>query len=73
MSARVVNRPQPHASYNATKAAVLQLTRSLATEWAPPRNRVCSISPGYSDNAMNLTLLIQRGEEGAALRKIWET
>ncbi|KAI8646051.1 putative short-chain dehydrogenase [Parasitella parasitica] len=73
MSAHVVNRPQSHAPYNATKAAVLQLTKSLATEWAPHRIRVCAISPGYFDTVMNQTLLAQRGEEGAALRKLWET
>lgn len=73
MSAHVVNRPQTHAPYNATKAAVLQLTKSLATEWAPHQIRVCAISPGYFDTVMNRTLLAQQGEKGAALRKIWET
>ncbi|KAG2205863.1 hypothetical protein INT46_002102 [Mucor plumbeus] len=73
MSAHVVNRPQTHAPYNATKAAVLQLTKSLACEWAPHHIRVCAISPGYFDTVMNRTLLAQQGEKGAALRKIWET
>jgi meso-butanediol dehydrogenase/(S,S)-butanediol dehydrogenase/diacetyl reductase len=37
----------PHyASYNATKAAVLALTRTLALEWAPTV-RVNAVCPGY--------------------------
>jgi len=47
MSAHVVNTPQPSSNYNATKAAVVQLTKNLAVEWAPLNIRVNSISPGY--------------------------
>ncbi|KAA9143678.1 SDR family oxidoreductase, partial [Microbacterium lushaniae] len=46
MSGRVVNVPQHQASYNASKAAVDQLTTSLAVEWAPAL-RVNAIAPGY--------------------------
>ena len=35
MSAHIVNVPQPQCSYNASKAGVIQLTKSLAIEWAP--------------------------------------
>jgi meso-butanediol dehydrogenase/(S,S)-butanediol dehydrogenase/diacetyl reductase len=35
-----------YADYNATKAAVIELTRSMALELAP-RVRVCAIAPGY--------------------------
>ena len=35
-----------YADYNATKAAVLALTRSLALEWAPAV-RVTAVCPGY--------------------------
>ena len=34
MSGFIVNRPQKQSYYNASKAAVHHLTRSLATEWA---------------------------------------
>lgn len=73
MSANIVNRPQNHGPYNATKAAVLQLTKSLACEWASHHIRVCAISPGYFDTVMNQTLLAQKGPEGASLRKFWES
>jgi NAD(P)-dependent dehydrogenase (short-subunit alcohol dehydrogenase family) len=47
MSASIVNIPQPQSSYNATKAAVKHLTKSLAVEWVGKGIRVNSISPGY--------------------------
>src|SRR5690606_6730483 len=34
MSAHIVNVPQPQSAYNASKAGVIQLTKSLAVEWA---------------------------------------
>jgi NAD(P)-dependent dehydrogenase (short-subunit alcohol dehydrogenase family) len=47
MSASIVNVPQWAASYNASKAAVVHLGKSLAVEWAPAAIRVNSVSPGY--------------------------
>ena len=47
MSGTIVNIPQPQASYNTSKAAVIHLTKSLAVEWASKNIRVNSISPGY--------------------------
>jgi len=52
MSGLIVNRPQAQASYNASKAAVIQLTKSLASEWAPHNIRVNAIAPGYMDTPM---------------------
>lgn len=47
MSGVIVNIPQKQASYNASKAAIIHLTKTLAVEWAQHGIRVNSISPGY--------------------------
>ena len=57
--------PQPLTSYNASKAAILHVSRALAAEWAVHGIRVNSISPGY----MNTVLTQGPGLE--QMRKIW--
>lgn len=47
MSGAIVNYPQEQASYNSSKAGVIQLTKSLAVEWCKKGIRVNCISPGY--------------------------
>lgn len=66
MSGSIANRPQPQASYNASKAAVIHLTRSLAAEWAADGIRVNSLSPGYVG-----TELTKRGFENEEWREAW--
>jgi len=54
MSGSVANIPQWQASYNASKAGIIHLTRSLALEWAPHGIRVNSLSPGYINTPMSV-------------------
>jgi NAD(P)-dependent dehydrogenase (short-subunit alcohol dehydrogenase family) len=53
MSGTIVNRDLLQVHYNASKAAVIHLSKSLAMEWAPRGIRVNSISPGYTATPMN--------------------
>ncbi|KAI8673191.1 Oxidoreductase [Fusarium keratoplasticum] len=46
MSGSIVNIPQLQASYNAAKAGVIHMCKSLAVEWAQFA-RANSVSPGY--------------------------
>ena len=54
-------------SYTTSKAAVVQLTKALAIEWARYRIRVNAIAPGYVETDMNRDAL--NSEAGAAMVK----
>ena len=54
MSGTIVNRGILQAHYNASKAAVMHLSKSLAMEWSGSGIRVNTISPGYTATPMNL-------------------
>jgi NAD(P)-dependent dehydrogenase (short-subunit alcohol dehydrogenase family) len=56
MSGSIVNRGLLQAHYNASKAAVIHLTKSLAMEWAGSGVRVNAVSPGYTATPMNSRL-----------------
>ena len=64
MSGHIVNTPQQVGHYCASKAAVIQLTKAMAVEFAPHNIRVNSVSPGYI-----LTELVEPYSEYHAL---WE-
>ncbi|MCO6049217.1 glucose 1-dehydrogenase [Mesorhizobium sp. RP14(2022)] len=52
MSGIISNRPQKQTYYNASKAAVHQLTSSLAAEWADRGVRVNAVAPTYIETEM---------------------
>jgi NAD(P)-dependent dehydrogenase (short-subunit alcohol dehydrogenase family) len=52
MSGFIVNKPQPQSYYNASKAGVHHLTKSLAAEWASRGVRVNAVAPTYINTPM---------------------
>lgn len=55
MSGLISNKPQRQAHYNAAKAAVHHLSKSLGGEWAERGVRVNSVAPTYVDTPMSNT------------------
>ena len=53
MSGFIVNKPQEQSHYNASKAAVHHLTRSLAAEWGARGVRVNAVAPTYISTPLN--------------------
>jgi NAD(P)-dependent dehydrogenase (short-subunit alcohol dehydrogenase family) len=69
ISGSIVNTPQNQSHYNASKAAVIHLTRSFAAEWAERGVRVNCISPGYTRTKLVEDLLTT--PEGARVEPVW--
>jgi len=53
MSGVIVNRGLMQAHYNASKAGVIHMSKSMAMEWVDRGIRVNTISPGYTATPMN--------------------
>ncbi|WOS64897.1 SDR family oxidoreductase [Sinorhizobium fredii] len=53
MSGMIVNRGLKQAHYNASKAGVIHMSKSMAMEWVDRGIRVNTISPGYTATPMN--------------------
>jgi NAD(P)-dependent dehydrogenase (short-subunit alcohol dehydrogenase family) len=66
MSADIVNYPQEQAQYNASKAGVHHLTRSLAAEWASRGVRVNAVAPTYIETDLTRDVALD-----PEIRKHW--
>ncbi|MFC7395510.1 SDR family NAD(P)-dependent oxidoreductase [Scopulibacillus cellulosilyticus] len=67
MSGLIANTPQPQSSYNTSKAGVIMLTKSLASEWAKHNIKVNTIAPGYMQTELTRPFY----EENAEMVKTW--
>jgi NAD(P)-dependent dehydrogenase (short-subunit alcohol dehydrogenase family) len=63
----IIDKPQPQAHYNTSKAAVHQMVKALAVELAPHKIRVNAVAPGYV-----MTEMTKRGLSTQEWVKMWE-
>jgi NAD(P)-dependent dehydrogenase (short-subunit alcohol dehydrogenase family) len=65
MSGIIANHPQPQSAYNASKAGVITLTKSLAGEWGLPRHqgkqRLARLHKDAADGARYVQVRVVRG------------
>ena len=66
MSGIIVNKPQGQANYNASKAGVHHLTKSLAAEWGARGVRVNAVAPTYIN-----TPLTAAAKANKAMFDVW--
>lgn len=67
MSGVIVNKPQEQAFYNASKAAVHHLTKSLAAEWGQRGVRVNAVAPTYIETPLTAFGM----NESPDMYKVW--
>ena len=62
ISGYVVNKYFHGGAYEVSKAALMMLTKTLATEWAPHNISVNAIAPGYYDTQPNRDFFAQEAD-----------
>jgi NAD(P)-dependent dehydrogenase (short-subunit alcohol dehydrogenase family) len=62
ISGQVVNKYFHGGAYEVSKAALMMLTKTLATEWAPYNISVNAIAPGYYDTQPNRDFFAQEAD-----------
>ncbi len=67
MSGLISNNPQEQSGYNASKAAVHHLTKSLAGEWAKRGVRVNAVAPTYIETPLVAKVM----ESDSAMVGLW--